>query len=118
MCGSVRPVWHNVASSLALSQAVDRAGQQVIGIRELQMSDAGFERAIFDHLALAERNRKLERTMPIDRYREMYEGWIGGSRPVSHDDLPAATPPLDPGQDFAWDASEERPAPRFDRKVA
>jgi hypothetical protein len=37
------------------------------------MSEWSFDRVITEHLTLAERNRRLERTMPLDRYRERHE---------------------------------------------
>ena len=74
------------------------------------MSDKTFEQAIFDHLALAERNRKLERSMPIDRYRDLYGG---GARPVEHDELPGRPDPAELMPDVEWDATAERPLPTF-----
>jgi hypothetical protein len=75
------------------------------------VSEASFEQAIFDHLALAERNRKLERSMPIDRYRDVYgggsSGRVGRDQPAEPD-----TSALD--RAFQWDATNERPLPTFD----
>lgn len=34
------------------------------------MSETSFDRVIAEHLTLSERNKRLERTMPLDRYRE------------------------------------------------
>jgi hypothetical protein len=79
------------------------------------MSDGGFERAIFDHLALAERNRKLEPTMPLDQYRQLFDD---GGRSTPRSSPPVPAPALDPAQDFDWDATKERPLPLFDRRVA
>lgn len=73
------------------------------------MSEASFHRAISDHLALSQRNKRLERVMPLDRYRE--------------ETPPRGTPEpgpatageghwLDP--DSSWDTTLERPLPEFD----
>jgi hypothetical protein len=35
------------------------------------MSEWSFDRVITEHLALAERNKRLERRMPLDQYREL-----------------------------------------------
>jgi len=73
------------------------------------MSEASFHRVISDHLALCERNRRLERQMPLDRYRE---GVAGGSPPQTQAAAPAEEHWLDP--DSSWDATRERPLPEFD----
>ena len=74
------------------------------------MSDASFHRVISDHLALCERNRRLEHRMPLDRYREQVGGGSEGSEPRAA----AARQEhwLDP--DSFWDTSGERPLPEFD----
>jgi hypothetical protein len=84
------------------------------------MSEASFHRVISDHLALCERNRRLEHRMPLDRYRE--QGEDGSTRlppgASPEDDWPSETLPagekhwLDP--DSSWDTSRERPLPEFD----
>jgi hypothetical protein len=71
------------------------------------MSEASFDRVISDHLALSERNKRLERQMPLERYRENVEG--GSPAPVK--DEPEEHW-LDP--DSSWDATRERPLPEFD----
>jgi len=38
------------------------------------MSEASFDQVITEHLTLSERNKRLERTMPLDRYREQGRG--------------------------------------------
>jgi hypothetical protein len=38
------------------------------------MSEWSFDRVITEHLALAERNKRLERAMPLDHYRDKHEG--------------------------------------------
>jgi hypothetical protein len=38
------------------------------------MSETPFDQVITEHLTLSERNKRLERTMPLDRYREQYGG--------------------------------------------
>jgi hypothetical protein len=85
------------------------------------MSEESFHRVISEHLALAERNRRLERTMPLDGYREHH----GRASAADHSSLPQssheepstelniATPRRN--QNSWWDTSEERPLPDFDR---
>lgn len=72
------------------------------------MSEVSFDRVISDHLALTERNKRLEHRMPLDRYREQSDD---GSREPE-----AAAPTdehwLDP--DSSWDTTKERPLPEFD----
>jgi hypothetical protein len=34
------------------------------------MSETSFDQVITEHLTLSERNKRLERTMPLDQYRE------------------------------------------------
>ena len=72
------------------------------------MSETSFHRVISDHLALCERNRRLERQMPLDSYREA----AGGSPPERQTATPAEEHWLDP--DSSWDATRERPLPEFD----
>jgi hypothetical protein len=85
------------------------------------MSAASFHEVISEHLALRERNKRLERLMPLDEYR----GQVGGamtrvySSTPSQDDFDTETVVntrqehwLDP--DSFWDASRERPMPEFD----
>jgi len=89
------------------------------------MSDGTFRRVIAAHLALAERNKRLERRMPLDRYREHYgplrddpepepgvssleAAETGASSPLRRDPESWRDP------DSWWDASEERAAPSFD----
>lgn len=78
------------------------------------MSDETFEQAIFDHLALAERNKKLERSMPIEHYRELYDRGPGGGRASERDELPTEPDRSGSIPDFQWDATGERPLPMFD----
>jgi hypothetical protein len=72
------------------------------------MSEVSFDRVISDHLALTERNKRLEHRMPLDRYRDQAPD---GSR---EPEAPAATDEhwLDP--DSSWDTTKERPLPEFD----
>lgn len=74
------------------------------------MGEDAFEQAIFDHLALAERNKKLERSMPIAQYRRVYGG---GDGRTEHDDRAAQTDPAGFVPDFEWDATAERSLPTF-----
>ena len=72
------------------------------------MSDESLQQAIFDHLALAKRNKKLERWMPINRYRDAY----GGGRAAEPDE--PATEPDKFVPDIQWDDTGERPLPTFE----
>ena len=73
------------------------------------MSEASFHRVISDHLALCERNRRLERQMPLDHYRDEVGGGSAADRKAT---APAPESWLDP--DSSWDATRERPLPEFD----
>ena len=42
------------------------------------MNEWSFDRVITEHLALAARNKRLERRMPLDGYRERHEHWSAG----------------------------------------
>ena len=83
------------------------------------MSETSFDRVISEHLALCERNRRLERRMPLDGYRE------GGSAPgvapsASPKDEPETETVMNPGKEHwldsesFWDTTGERPLPEFD----
>jgi hypothetical protein len=78
------------------------------------MSEASFHRVISDHLALCERNRRLEHRMPLDLYRAQVEDGSTAPKDESETDTVAAGPEhwLDP--DSSWDATRERPLPEFD----
>jgi hypothetical protein len=71
------------------------------------MSETSFDRVISDHLALCERNKRLEHRMPLDRYRDQAGGVSTPSVAPSRDE-----PWLDP--DSSWDTTKERPLPEFD----
>lgn len=86
------------------------------------MSETSFDQVITAHLALSERNKRLERTMPLDRYREPYGG-TSSDDPLSRQaEAPAneepstrvnAAPRADP--DSWWDTEDgECPAPPLD----
>jgi len=74
------------------------------------MSEASFDRVISEHLALCERNKRLERQMPLDGYRE----------PGRRTDEPDTETVEKAGQehwlepDSSWDTTRERPLPEFD----
>ena len=76
------------------------------------MTEASFDRVISEHLALCERNKRLEGRMPLDRYRE------GGHTPRKEEaetETRAKTEEekwLD--SDSSWDTTRERPLPEFD----
>jgi hypothetical protein len=69
------------------------------------MSEASFHQVISEHLALCERNRRLEGRMPLDGYREA--------------NAPRDEAVVDVGQehwlepDSSWDTTRERPLPEF-----
>jgi hypothetical protein len=86
------------------------------------MAEASFDRVISEHLALCERNRRLERRMPLDGYREQ----VGGESTarVSPDASPGGEPQTKTGandrgehwldSESFWDTSGQRPLPEFD----
>jgi hypothetical protein len=79
----------------------------------MSMSEASFHRVISDHLALCERNRRLEDRMPLDRYRDEAEGGSTARDKPETETVPAGQEPwLDP--DSSWDTTRERPLPEFD----
>jgi hypothetical protein len=71
------------------------------------MSEASFDRVISEHLALCERNKRLERRMPLDNYREHAEGETAPETAVSA----SQEHWLD---ESSWDKTGERPLPEFD----
>jgi hypothetical protein len=85
------------------------------------MSDA-FHRVISDHLALRERNKRLEQQMPLDRYRVTEGGGLvneessfalrnePGTKTI--EDVREQEQWLD--HDSSWDTTLERPLPEFD----
>jgi hypothetical protein len=86
------------------------------------MAEASFDRVISEHLALCERNRRLERRMPLDAYREH----VGGESTtrVSPDASSGGEPQTETGandkeehwldSESFWDTSGQRPLPEFD----
>ena len=86
------------------------------------MTETSFDRVISEHLALCERNRRLEHRMPLDDYREQGEG---GSTPsvapsVRENDEPETETVVNSRREHwldsesFWDTSGERPLPEFD----
>jgi hypothetical protein len=75
------------------------------------MRTTSFDQVITEHLTLSERNKRLERTMPLDRYREQCE-----SGPASGDEEPPTEvnpAPRDP--DSWWETKDgECPPPPLD----
>jgi hypothetical protein len=55
------------------------------------MSETPFDQVITEHLTLSERNKRLERTMPLDRYREQYGDGVADA-PLSREAEPPAEP--------------------------
>jgi hypothetical protein len=82
------------------------------------MSEASFDRVISEHLALCERNKRLEGRMPLDRYREVDGGSATkvspGARSQEEPDAVTAGRESWLDQDSFWDTSGERPLPEFD----
>jgi len=82
------------------------------------MSEASFDRVISEHLALRERNRRLEQRMPLDGYREQAEG--GSTAEASRDAPPDAESTRETRPEHwldtesFWDTTGERPLPEFD----
>jgi hypothetical protein len=68
------------------------------------MSETSFDQVITEHLTLSERNKRLERTMPLDRYREP-----GGGDPA---DEPPSRQVEPPGEEEP--STELNAAPRGD----
>jgi hypothetical protein len=86
------------------------------------MNKTSFDQVITEHLTLSERNKRLERTMPLDRYREQCGGGTADN-PPSPQARPAgeeepsievnAAPPADP--DSWWETKDgECPPPPLD----
>jgi hypothetical protein len=77
------------------------------------MSEASFDRVISEHLALCERNKRLDREMPLDDYRDPVEGGAEtkASPPTPQQVEPAEEHWLD--TESFWDTSGERPMPEF-----
>jgi hypothetical protein len=73
------------------------------------MSDASFDRVISEHLALTRRNRRLERQMPLDSYRDHVDGESAEVKPAANAEQEHW---LD--TESFWDSSGERPLPEFD----
>jgi hypothetical protein len=76
---------------------------------------------ISDHLALSERNKRLDRWMPLDQYREAVGGKSTTSISLSApSDEPETVTVVNVGreqwldQESFWDSSGERPLPEFD----
>lgn len=86
------------------------------------MGEASFDRVISDHLALCERNKRLEHRMPLDRYREQPDGrsMTRESRATRPKDDPDTETVVGAGQEHwldpesFWDTTGQRPLPEFD----
>jgi hypothetical protein len=48
------------------------------------MSETSFDQVITEHLTLSERNKRLDRTMPLERYREQREDELEDQPPSPH----------------------------------
>jgi hypothetical protein len=72
------------------------------------MAETSFDRVISEHLALCERNKRLEGRMPLDRYRD--------PGTPAKEEAPAVTESREGWLDHEsfWDTSGERPLPEFD----
>jgi hypothetical protein len=79
------------------------------------MSETPFDQVITEHLTLSERNKRLERTMPLDRYREGAED-ENADEPLSRQAEPPPVPRADP--DSWWETEDgECPPPPLDWKT-
>jgi hypothetical protein len=78
----------------------------------LSMSEASFHEVISEHLALCERNKRLERQMPLDGYRD--QGAATAKDELGKEAVvkPGEEHWLEP--DSSWDTTRERPLPEFD----
>jgi hypothetical protein len=84
------------------------------------MSEESFHRVISEHVALAERNKRLEWTMPLESYREHDQRASAADHsalpPSAQEELSTelniAAPRREPNS--WWDASDERPLPEFE----
>jgi hypothetical protein len=56
------------------------------------MSETPFDQVITEHLTLSERNKRLERAMPLDRYREPHEDETADA-PLSRQAQPSEAEP-------------------------
>jgi hypothetical protein len=68
------------------------------------MSETPFDQVITEHLTLSERNKRLERTMPLDSYREQYGGEVADA-PLARQ----AEPPREPERadpDSWWETED------------
>jgi hypothetical protein len=71
------------------------------------MTETSFDRVISEHLALCERNKRLERRMPLDHYRD-------GKPPQAAPDAVTTSREGWLDHESFWDTSGERPLPEFD----
>jgi hypothetical protein len=86
------------------------------------MTEASFDRVISDHLALCERNKRLEQQMPLDRYRALVGGGSAArvAPAASRNDEPETKTVANARgeqwleHDSFWDTTGERPLPEFD----
>jgi hypothetical protein len=81
------------------------------------MSKTSFDQVITEHLTLSERNKRLERTMPLDRYREEGAGGVAEEAPPSPAEEPSTAVPAAPREDpdSWWDTKDgECPPPPID----
>ena len=85
------------------------------------MTDLSFDRAISDHLALRERNKRLEQQMPLDHYRVKVDGGATrASSPQSPTDEPETETVVNVRKsdqwldhESFWDTTGQRPLPEF-----
>jgi hypothetical protein len=77
------------------------------------MSEASFDRVISEHLALCARNRRLERRMPLDDYRESAPDADPKDEPETRTVESAGREHWLDSESF-WDTTGERPLPEFD----
>jgi hypothetical protein len=71
------------------------------------VSKTSFDQVITEHLTLSERNKRLERTMPLDRYREQ----PGEAGPADEEDPPTAANAAPRDDPPSWWETEDGECP-------
>ena len=80
------------------------------------MTETSFDRVISEHLALCERNKRLEGRMPLDSYRDDAgsAASVAPGAPAPEEAPPGSRGPESWLDESLWDTSGERPLPEFD----
>lgn len=107
---SVRSAWHvavKLVSAFVRGRIPSRQGVS-------WMSEASFDRVISEHLALTERNRRLEPRMPLDGYREQVGGRSTASPSPEEETIARDGQAHWLETDPVWDTTGQRSVPEFD----